>query len=104
MALFAPSPAWFYIVFGLRGMSLAGNFISGMSLPLEFSDPKDRPTFIGLASTLPGLAGILAPLVAGGLASSMGYPTLFAITAFVAVLSFGMMKWLVRDPRHLITT
>ena len=100
LAIFAPIPAWFYLVFALRGMSMGGNFISGMSLPLEFSEPEDRPTFIGLAGTLPGIAGAVAPLLAGGLAGAIGYPTLFIVSTSIAVVSFGMMKWLVRDPRH----
>jgi len=102
MALLAPSPAWFYAIFALRGMNMAGNFISGLSLPLEFSEPQDRPTFIGLASTLPGVAGTIAPLLAGVLAGAVGYPFLFAITTAIAIVAFGMMKWLVRDPRHLL--
>lgn len=102
LALIASSPIWFYAIFALRGMNGAGNFISGLSLPFEFSEPRDRPTYIGLASTLPGIAGILAPLLGGGLASIFGYPTLFAISTVIAVIAFGMMKWLVLDPRHLV--
>lgn len=101
LALVASSPVWFYAIFALRGINNAGNFISGLSLPLEFSEPQDRPTFIGLASTLPGIAGTFAPLLAGVLAGSIGYPPLFAITAVIALIAYGMMKWLVRDPRHL---
>jgi len=101
LALLATSPAWFYAIFALRGMNMAGNFISGLSLPLEFSEPQDRPTYIGLASTIPGIAGIIAPILAGVLAGLIGYPMLFAITAVIAIAAFGMMKWLVRDPRHL---
>ena len=104
LALLASSPVWFYAIFALRGINNAGNFISGMSLPLEFSEPQDRPTYIGLASTLPGIAGTFAPLLAGILAGVIGYPLLFAITTVIAIVSFGMMKWLVRDPRHLAQT
>ncbi len=101
LALLAPNPGWFYAIFALRGVTFAGNFISGLSLPFEFSSPEDRPTFIGLASTLPGLAGTIAPLLAGGLAGWLGYPLLFGFSMSVAVVAFCMMKWLVRDPRHL---
>jgi MFS family permease len=101
LALLSSSPLWFYAIFALRGMTLAGNFISGLSLPLEFSAPQDRPTYIGLASTLPGIAGAIAPLLAGALAGLIGYPLLFAVTAVIALAAYGMMKWLVRDPRHL---
>jgi MFS family permease len=100
LALLASAPAWFYAIFALRGMNAAGNFISGLSLPLEFSKPQDRPTYIGLASTLPGIAGTFAPLLAGVLAGLVGYIPLFAITTVIAIAAYGMMKWLVRDPRH----
>ncbi len=101
LALVASSPVWFYAVFALRGLTLSGSFISGFSLPLEFTDAQNRPTFIGLANTIPGIAGTVAPLLAGGLAKTLGYPTLFAVCAVIAITAFGMMKWLVRDPRHL---
>ena len=57
LALLATSPVWFYAVFALRGMTSSGSFISGLSLPLEFADAQNRPTFIGLANTIPGIAG-----------------------------------------------
>jgi len=101
LALLASSPVWFYAIFALRGINLAGNFISGLSLPFEFSEPQNRPTFIGLASTLPGVAGTIAPLLGGILAGIAGYPPLFAITTVIAIASLGMMRWLVRDPRHI---
>jgi MFS family permease len=101
LALLAPSPLWFYAIFALRGMNMAGGFISGISLPLEFSEPQDRPTYIGLASTIPGIAGTVAPILAGVLASAFGYQSLFAVTTVIAIVALGMMKWLVRDPRHL---
>ncbi len=101
VALFAPDPAWFYLVFALRGVVAAGSFVSSMSLPLEFSAPQDRPTYIGLASTVPGIAGALAPMVAGGLATFTGYPALFLASALISALAFGMMRWGVRDPRHV---
>ena len=101
LALLAPSPVWFYGVFALRGMTQSASFISGLSLPLEFSDAENRPTFIGLANTIPGIAGTVAPLLAGGLAKTLGYPVLFTVCAVLAIAAFGMMKWLVKDPRHL---
>jgi MFS family permease len=101
LALIAPSPIWFYAIFALRGMNQAGNFISGLSLPFEFCEPHERPTYIGLASTIPGIAFTIAPLLAGSLAKITGYPTLFVISTVIAILSYGMMRWFVQDPRYL---
>jgi MFS family permease len=100
LALAAPTPQWFFVVFALRGISLAGNFVSSMSFPLEFSDPQDRPTFIGLAGTVPGIAGALAPILGGGLAAILGYNFLFTLSIGIAVVSLGCMHWWVREPRN----
>jgi len=101
LALLAFSPIWFYAIFALRGISLAASFVSGMSFPLEFSEPKDRPTYIGLAGTVPGIAGAIAPILGGVLASAIGYNVLFSVSIFVAVISLGCMHWLVHDPRKI---
>ncbi len=100
-ALLVPNPIWFYAVFALRGIAGAGSFVSGMALPLEFSHPQDRPTYIGLASTLPGLAGAIAPLLAGSLAGFTGYPLIFAASTLISFLAFVLMRWQVHDPRHI---
>jgi hypothetical protein len=30
-----------------------------------------------------------------------GYPTLFAVTLVVALAALAMLRWVVRDPRHI---
>ena len=65
------------------------HLISGTIVPREWI-----PIFFGPS------AGVLL-LLAGVLASTIGYPTLFGITTALAIAAFGMMKFLVRDPRHL---
>jgi MFS family permease len=100
VAIVSPSPIWFYLTFALRGMSLGGNFVSGLALPLEFSKPEDRPTFIGLAGTIPGIAGAIAPFLGGVLANLTSYTLLFTISILIAICAFAMMHWFVKDPRH----
>jgi MFS family permease len=99
MAVFAPNPAWFYGIFFFRGVNQAGNFLAGISIVMEFSEPENRPTFIGLANTIPGIAGGIAPLLGGWMASVTSYPWLFALSAVIGVLAFGLLHWLVREPR-----
>ena len=101
VALFSITPAWFYVAFAIRGMSLAASFVSGMAFPLEFSEPKDRPTYIGLAGTIPGIGGAIAPIIGGILASFLGYPALFGVSILLALSGLACMHWLVRDPRHI---
>ena len=100
IALVVSSPAWFYLVFALRGIVGGGVFVSSMALPLEFSEPKDRPTYIGLASTLPGMAGAVAPLIGGALAELTGYQPLFLASALITCVAFVLMRWTVKEPRH----
>ena len=99
LAILAPNPAWFFVVFFFRGVNQAGNFLAGISIVMEFSEPEKRPTFIGLANTIPGIAGGIAPLLGGWMASVTGYPWLFALSAAIGVLAFGLLHWSVREPR-----
>ena len=100
LVFLAPNPAWFYLAFGLRGASFAGLFLS-MMFVMEFCLPEVRPTYIGLSSTVSGMVAGLAPLLGGVLASVFGYPTLFAVTLVVALAAFALLRWFVRDPRHI---
>jgi MFS family permease len=100
MALLATTPGWFFVVFMLRGISMAASFVSSMSFPLEFSEPKDRPTYIGLASTIPGVAGAVAPILGGILASTLGYTVLFSTSIVIGLAALSTLHWIVRDPRY----
>ena len=99
LAIVAGGPLWFYAVFFLRGMLLAGNMLSGMSIAMEFSSVEDRPTYMGMANTLPGVAAAIAPLFGGWLASVAGYPLMFGLSAVVGLAGFALLRWFVRDPR-----
>lgn len=100
LSFFAPSPVWFYPIFFLRGASMAASLISGISIVYEFTTPADRPTYIGLANTIPGIAGSVAPLFGGWLAGGSGYPLTFALSAITGLASYVVLHWMVREPRH----
>ena len=53
LAILAPNPRWFFVIFFLRGAVNAGTFISCISIVYEFTDAENRPTYIGLANTIP---------------------------------------------------
>ncbi|HEX9018193.1 MAG TPA: MFS transporter [Anaerolineaceae bacterium] len=95
------APDWFYLVFFLRGATIAATMISSVSIVMEFTSPADRPTYIGLANTVPGVASSLAPLIGGLLADFTGYPFLFVLSALLSAAAFVILRWTVRDPRHL---
>lgn len=101
LAIMAPSPTWFYAVFFLRGAVIAGTYISGISIVMEFTGPESRPTYIGLANTIPGVAAAVAPLIGGWLAGAVNYRAMFILTAVIAVASWVLLRFTVREPRHL---
>ena len=100
LAIFAPNPLWFYPIFFLRGAIMAGTFISGVSIVMEFTSPENRPTYIGLANTVPGVAGSLAPLIGGLLAGAVSYQWMFSLSAGIGIASWILMRFTVREPRH----
>lgn len=101
LAILAPSPGWFFPIFFLRGAVNAGTFVSGISIVYEFTNPDDRPTYIGLANTIPGVAGALAPLLGGWLAEVLNYRFMFVSAALLAALSLGLLHFAVREPRNM---
>lgn len=98
IAWLAPSPEWYYAVFALLGVTLGAIIVSGILMIMEFSEPRRRPTYIGLANTGTGLAGVAAPLLGAWLAS-IGYTWLFAVGALVNLSALVLMRGWVKEPR-----
>jgi MFS family permease len=101
LAIFAPSSLWFFPIFFLRGAVNAGTFISGISIVYEFTDAENRPTYIGLANTIPGVAGTIAPLIGGWLAGAMSYQAMFILSAVIGVISWVLLRFGVHEPRKM---
>ncbi len=100
LAILAPAPGWFFPIFFLRGAVNAGTFISGISIVYEFTGAENRPTYIGLANTIPGIAGSIAPLIGGWLAGAVSYRWMFILSAVIGILSWALLRFNVREPRH----
>jgi MFS family permease len=90
-----------YIVFALLGASNAGAVVSDFNLAMEFGPEAERPTYVGLARTSTGPALLIAPLLGGLIAQSIGYPALFATSLFFAVGGLYLLSRRVKEPRHL---
>jgi MFS family permease len=101
LAILAPSPLWFIPIFFLRGAVTAGTFISGISIVYEFTDAENRPTYIGLANTIPGVAGSIAPLIGGWLAATVSYQAMFIVSAVIGVVSWILLRFSVHEPRKV---
>lgn len=99
LAWLLAAPWAFSLIFFLRGAMNAAQFISGTALVYDFSAPEDRAVYLGLANTLPGLVGALAPLLGGFLGTLWGYPVMFGLSAALAVAGWAVYRFGVSDPR-----
>ena len=98
-AAFANSAILFYIVFALTGISFSASAISRLSIVLEFSEPEERPTYIGLTNTIRAPFSAIAPILGGVLGDIFRLPFVFLLTA--AIVSIGLLVLLlgVKEPR-----
>ena len=99
LAVIAPSPVWMYPVFAGIGGLVALDILSGISLPMEFANPEQRPTYIGLANTIPGLFAAVSPMIGGWLAARTSYTTLFLVSALLSAAAWVVLRWFVLEPR-----
>jgi MFS family permease len=101
LALGAPSIGVFAAVFALSGIQIASISVSSMNVLLEFAPrPDERPTYVGLGSTLLAPVVFAAPLAAGLLVDVAGFPWVFAAAGVGGTLSAGVLVARVRDPRQ----
>jgi MFS family permease len=101
LAIITRSPWWFFFVFFLSGAVSAGTFVSGISITYEFTDPENRPTYIGLANTIPGIVVSVAPLIGGWLAGVLNYRWMFILSAIVGMVGWVFLRFTVREPRKM---
>ena len=98
LAWLAPSPGWYYVVFGLSGITIGAMIVSGILVIMEFCEPQRRPTYAGLVNTSVGLVSMVAPLIGAWLAQ-INYNWLFALSAGVYLCALVAMRWWVQEPR-----
>lgn len=101
LAWLAPSLVWFFPIFVLTGFTNVSIWTNGMTMTVDFSDENERPFYIGLAQTLTAPATILAPLIGGRLADTLGFETTFAWSAILSVLVLVILVFLVKEPRQM---
>ena len=101
LAWLAPAPEWIFAVFFLLGISLGAILVSGILVVLEFSEPRRRPTYVGMANTAVGLVSIVAPLIGAWLALH-NYSWLFAVAAVINLVAMVTMHWWVKEPRWTV--
>ncbi len=74
-----------YGVFLVFGFSQSGNIIGELVLAMELGKEDERPIYMGLARSIPGVFILIAPLIGGTIVNLSGYPLMF-ITSFLLTL------------------
>jgi MFS family permease len=98
IAWLAPTEEYYLVVFFLLGIMTGAVLVSGILVVMEFSRPERRPTYIGMTNTSVGVVSMIAPLIGAALAVA-SYNLLFALSAFLSLLSAAALHWWVREPR-----
>jgi MFS family permease len=99
-ARMAPTADWFAVTFVLLGAYIAGDAVSSWNILIEFCAPEDRPTYVGMTNTLLAPVVILAPILGGWLAASVGYIALLTTAMVLALFGALLFAFWVREPRH----
>lgn len=97
--LFASGVISFFIAFALGGIALAGLWSVVLAMLAEFGTTQERPYYIGLGNTLVAPFTLLAPIIGGWLAESLGYGSVFTFAALSGALAVIILFVFVRDPK-----
>jgi MFS family permease len=93
LAVVAPAPAWYIVVFLLVGAAQAGYVLTGFTLVMSFSSPAERPAYIGVGNTALAPVAVAGPLLAGWLAEAAGYEALLLALVAAGSLGLAMLHW-----------
>jgi len=103
LAVVSRNPDWgrigYLLVFVLVGLGTSAQQLTALTFIMDFAPPDQRPTFVGLASTLLAPFAFGAPLLAAWFADWQGYPALFVVTAALGFAGALLVFRLVHDPR-----
>ena len=82
-------------------LQVAAINVSSLNVLLEFApETAGRPTYVGLGTTSVAPAAFAAPLLAGVLVDTVGFPPVFGAAALFGAVGLGLLATRVRDPRH----
>jgi MFS family permease len=98
LALFAPGVNWFYLIFAVTGMVNSTQWTSTLALTSEFGTDSERPFYIGLANTVIAPSTLIAPIIGGWLADTMGFTATFTFAIVFGILTAGILLFLMSDP------
>jgi MFS family permease len=98
MAMLAPSANWFYVSFILTSMAIVAIWTLPLPLTVQFGTEEERPYYIGLSSTVTAPATLLAPVIGGWLADTVGFQATFMVSVVCGLLMAATLVFVVKDP------
>jgi len=87
LSLVAESIWVYYLVFLVYGIAQSGFIIGDLILGMELGSEEDRPLYLGLARSIPGVFVLLAPIIGGVLVEWTGYWTMFLTSLVLFTIS-----------------
>ncbi len=93
-SLLTLAPAFFCLA-----CAISSDSVSHLSIVLEFADPADQPTYIGLTNTLIAPVTFAGPVVAGAIAAD-DISALFVVTLAFGIAAAALLRFWVHEPRH----
>jgi MFS family permease len=82
----------YYFIFLFFGFAQSGSIIGEMILGMELGKEEERPTYIGLARSLPGFFVLFAPIMGGILIEWLGYRSMFLVALTFLIISMGFLS------------
>ena len=79
--------------------AISSDMVSHFNIVLEFADPADQPTYIGLTNTLIAPFTFVGPILAGWIAQAFTIDLLFAASLAFGILGGALLWRWVREPR-----
>ncbi|MDH5674552.1 MAG: MFS transporter [Myxococcales bacterium] len=98
--LFSPSFEGTVVAFVGLGTGLGGFMLACTNLVLEFGKREDVPMRIAMAQSAEQAVSVVAPLLGGVLAASVGYPPLFWTAASLQTIALVVTVTRVAEPRR----
>lgn len=80
--------------------ALSSDMVSHFNIVLEFADPADQPTYIGLTNTIMAPFTFIGPIFAGWIAEDFNINLLFVVSLAFGILGAALLLWWVREPRY----
>ncbi len=98
VAVFAPNITIYFFAFVFMACAIQVMAISRLPLIAEMCKEEERPLYVGMTNTLTAPTVFLG-IIFGWLVPSIGYESVFLITAVIAGLSIVVLKRYVEEPR-----